>query len=131
MGWFKDFRMKLIGRVAQTTPDVVLDKLKDTVSPLEKAQKAIYKERVANYEKEVEKVGRVYTDKLNEYLSTYFNGFSAVKSENEFSYDVLNKAWREFVRKENGVQRLMNLKADSFEKEVAIIVSKNPQFKQD
>lgn len=122
--WIKRLRQKLTRRVRQTAPEVT----KNPNHALLDAQKKIIVDRAKKYNDKVEKLGVQYTNRLNEYLSTYFNSFSSDMAENKFAYDTLNKSWREYAMKANMSQKVLKLKVDSFEKEVAIIVSKNPQF---
>ena len=124
MSWLKSLCQKLTNRVAESVPDVVLT----PNHAFEDAQKKILVDRIKNANKQQEKLGKEYTARLNEYLNTYFNNFSADQKENEFAYDTLNKTWKAYTYKENKSQDILKLKADSFEREVANIVSKNPQF---
>ena len=95
---------------------------------LELAQEKIMKERVRLHNEKIEKLGEEFSGRLNEFLSTYFNNFSEDKDANDFAYDVLNKEWKSYVNKRNTLQKIIQIKHDAFEVEVARIISENPQF---
>lgn len=122
--WIKRLRQKITGRVKQTVPQVAIN----PNHALLDAQKKIIVDRAKKYNDKVEKLGLQYQSRLNEYLNSYFNSFSEDPAENKFAYDTLNRSWKEYAMKANMSQKVLKLKIDSFEREVAIIVSKNPQF---
>jgi hypothetical protein len=127
MKWFKNLYKKFGQKFFGFNQAVDLPESK----VFDDARKKILVDRIKNENKERDRLGQMYNARLNEYLNTYFNSFSQDKRENEFAFDTLNKTWKKYVAWENKSQTLLTLKADSFEKEVSIIVSKNPQFKQD
>ena len=100
-------------------------------SPLDIARKKIFLQRVEAEHKRINELKKIYTDRLNSYLDTYFGAFSDVPSENEFSYNELNKSWKEYSQKANMSQKLMSLRSNAFEVEVAQIIEKNPKYKQE
>jgi hypothetical protein len=97
---------------------------------LDVARKTILNERMRNAYKRAEELSVGYTNRLNEYLNTYFSNFSEVVSENEFAYAVLNKQWRAYCRKVNVAQKYVTLRANAFEVEVARIVKEDVKFQQ-
>lgn len=97
-------------------------------SPLAIAQRKIFEEKLKRYETKTEELGKIYTERLNEHLSTYFNNFSDDQQVNEYAYDLLNKTWKAYCQKVNATQSVVKLKADRFEFETARIVRENPQF---
>ncbi len=103
-------------------------KIKAPDAALEAARKKIYKNKVKIAKEQGNKLGIVYTDKLNSYLNTYFNNFSSSVEENKFAYNVLNKEWKVFCRKANLSQKYIDLRPLAFEVEVARIVKENKQF---
>ena len=96
---------------------------------VENAKSYIQREWMKKRKAKAEKIGQECTKRLNEYLDSYFNSFSQADPEkNEFAYNVYNKEWKAYCYKVNATQNSIVLKFDHFETEVALIVSKNPQF---
>ena len=95
---------------------------------LQLAQEQIYQERQKRYLEKIENMGKVYTERLNEHLNTYFSNFSDDLEMNQIAYNLLNKEWKSYVQKCNATQSKMQLRHDAFEVEVAGIIAKNPQF---
>jgi len=97
---------------------------------LDVARETILNERMRNAYKRAEELSALYTNRLNEYLDTYFSNFSEVVSENEFAYAVLDKQWKAYCRKANVAQKYVTLRTNDFEVEVARIVKENVKFQQ-
>jgi len=95
---------------------------------LQLAQEKIVEERQKRYIEKMDKMGKLYTDSLNEHLNTYFNNFSDDLETNQFAFDLLNKEWKSYVQRCNTMQSNMQLRHDAFEIETANIIKKNPQF---
>ncbi|MES2395796.1 MAG: hypothetical protein V4549_07325 [Bacteroidota bacterium] len=100
-----------------------------SLTPLQRAQKEIFKKRVALAEKKSAELGKHYTDRFNTYLSTYFNNFTESAEENQIAYDTLNKSWKKYANEANASQKYVVLRTDTFELEVSRIVKENDQFK--
>ena len=126
-----DFLRKIFyGITAKRNLEQAIENKIDQIStPMAIAQRKIFMEKVARYEAKEEKLGRAYTDRLNEHLNTYFNNFDQEDAGvNKFAYDLINKEWKSYCQRVNASQKLLFLKADRFEFEVARIVSENVQF---
>ena len=102
----------------------------DHKTPLERAQEEITKKRNELTKKKTAELAKIYIERLNGYLGTYFNGWSEIEEENTISYETLNKSWREYAVKANRTQKYLVLSINAFEVEVARIVSENPQFQK-
>lgn len=63
---------------------------------------------------------------LNELVNLYFNNYDELKDR----YDHINLEWKKRVHQINSTQKVVKLLPNSFEVEVARIVSENPQFQE-
>lgn len=113
--------------MVNSTPEVI----EKPTTALQLAQEKIHNERVKRHNEKVESLGKHYTDRLNEYLNTYFNNFTDDDQANLFAYDLLNKEWKTYSQNANTSQKVLQLRSNSFEVEVARIVKENPQFQKD
>jgi len=63
---------------------------------------------------------------LQELVNHYFNNYENLKDK----YDRINLEWKKRVHQINSTQKIIKLRSDSFEVEVARIISENPQFQE-
>lgn len=63
---------------------------------------------------------------LTELVNYYFNNYNDLKDK----YDKINLEWKKRVHQINSTQKIIKLQSNSFEVEVARIISENPQFQE-
>lgn len=100
----------------------------DMENPFQKAQQELFEKRNKFREGKLAELHKIYKERLDGYLGTYFNGWSDIEEENEISYDTLNKSWVTYCVNANRTQKYVDLKVKAFEEEVTRIISENPQF---
>lgn len=91
------------------------------MSILEKVEAIASKSRSVK----AKELGEASRKDLNELLNFYFSNFE----ENKQNFDKINLEWKKHCYNINNRQKLITIKSDSFEVEVARIIEETPEFK--
>lgn len=83
-------------------------------------------DKINSRKNRTEQILKLANTDLTELVNYYFNNYNDLKDK----YDKINLEWKKRMHQINSTQKLIKLQSNSFEVEVARIVSENPQFQE-
>ena len=83
-----------------------------------KIQQKLWEARKEGKDEKFKALAEIYNGKLNAMMDMYFTSYSEDEEEDNVSFNIINKEWMTLTSYVNSTQKVIELKADAFSKNV-------------
>ena len=83
-----------------------------------KIQQKLWEARKKGKDEKFKELADIYNGRLNAMMDMYFTSYSEDEEEDNVSFNIINKEWMTLTQYVNSTQKVIELKADAFSKNV-------------